>query len=186
MEEPRLMRASRTAIQRRLLLAAFSAAACAVSVPCLALEQVHGFRPPDREALQVWADILRRDQDLARDARRHHFRPLRDLAVLRVDLNADGRSEMVLYANLMPFCGSAGCIIRILTRRGGNWAVACETSVEDGRGLVVDNAQTAGWRNFRATYRVTWTEDPARPARVACIEGETVERAEQGRSRTVP
>lgn len=153
------------------------------SAPCAAREQVYGFQPADREALQVWADILRRDQGLARDARRHRFRPHRDLAVLRVDMDADGRTEMVLYANLMPFCGSAGCMTRILTRRGNDWTIACETYVEDGNGLIIDDARTAGWRNFRGTYRVSWVANVAKPVGVACIEGETVDRAEQGRAR---
>ena len=157
------------------------AAALIFAEPLAATERIYGFRPADREALHAWAQILRRDPALARDARRHGFRPSRDLAVLRVDLNADGRTEMVLYANLMPFCGSAGCMTRILTRRAGDWALVCETYVDDGLGFIIDDSRTAGWSNFRGTYRVNWVEDPARPAGVGCVEGETIDRAAQGR-----
>ncbi|WP_131549698.1 hypothetical protein [Roseococcus sp. SYP-B2431] len=167
----------------RLFLAGV-AVAFALTPPAAAREQLYTFRPADREALHAWAGLLRRHPDLARDARRHGFKPARDVAVLRVDLDGDGRNELVLYANLMPYCGSAGCMTRILGRRRAEWITACETYVEDGRGLVLDSSRTAGWRNFRGTYRVTWVADPARAAGVGCVEGETVDRVEQGRVRT--
>jgi hypothetical protein len=81
----------------------------------------------------------------------------------------------------MPFCGSAGCMVRILTQESGRWVLACETYAEDGVGLVVDSARSGGWQKLRGTYRVTWRGNASRPAGVTCREGETVERSEQGR-----
>jgi hypothetical protein len=146
-----------------------------------AAERLHLFSKPDREALRAWDGLLQSDPALAADARRHRFRPGRDLTVLRVDLSGDGRPELALYANLMPFCGSAGCMVRILTQGSGGWVLACETYAEVGVGLVIDSTRSEGWRNLRGTYRVTWHRDPSRPAGVTCSEGETVERSEQGR-----
>lgn len=78
-------------------------------------------------------------------------------------------------------CGSTGYVMRILAQRRGRWVIACETYADDGVGPVLDDAQSAGWRNLRGTYRLTWRADAARPAGVACVEGEAVPRPEQGR-----
>ncbi len=146
-----------------------------------AAEERHRFRPADAEAIRAWEGLLRGDDGLRRDARRHRFVPRRDLTALRVELDGDRPPELVLYADLLPYCGSAGCVARILTRRAGRWVTACETHVEGDAGLIVDTARSAGWRALRGTWRIAWRADPARPAGVACTEGEAVPRSEQDR-----
>ncbi|WP_421989953.1 hypothetical protein [Roseococcus sp.] len=153
----------------------------AIASGALAAEQRHRFRPADGAALRAWDDLLQRDTHIRQDARRHRFRARRDLSALRVDLGGDHQPELILYADLISYCGSAGCVARILTRREGRWVLACETHLEGGNGLIVDTVRTAGWRNLRGTYRMTWREDAISPAGVACMEGETVPRSQQAR-----
>ncbi|WP_338665978.1 hypothetical protein VQH23_12525 [Pararoseomonas sp. SCSIO 73927] len=146
-----------------------------------ATEQLHQFRPADAEALRAWDGLLQQDSSLRQDARRHRFRPRLDLSMLRVDLDGDRQPELVLYADLLPYCGSAGCVARILTRREGRWVLACETHVEGDNGFIVDSARSSSWRNLRGTYRMTWRANGNSPAGVACVEGETVPRSEQAK-----
>jgi hypothetical protein len=146
-----------------------------------AAEDRHRFRRADAEALRAWAVLVKQDDILRQNARRHRFMPQRDLTALQIDLDGDRQPELVLYADLLPYCGSAGCVSYILTRRNGNWVSACETHVEGDAGFIVDTIRTAGWRNLRGTWRITWRQDLTRPAGIACVEGETVPRSEQDR-----
>lgn len=146
-----------------------------------AADRIYHFKASDAAARAAWDGLLKQDADLAKDARRKRFDARRDLRALRVDLDGDGRAELLLYADLMTYCGSAGCMVRILTQRAGRWAVTCETYIDDGIGLVVEEARPAGWSNLRGTYRVTWRENRSAAAGVSCLEGETIPRAQQGR-----
>lgn len=166
-----------------LVLAAALAALGPLAPPLRAAETLHRFAPADPAALRAWGALLRQDAALARDARRQGFRPARDLAMLRTDLNDDGRPELLLLANLRAYCGSAGCLLRILSpdRRGSGWLTVCETALDDGVPLVVEDRGRAGWRTLRGTYRVSWRADARRPLGIACVEGAAIDRAAQGR-----
>ncbi|WP_159999554.1 hypothetical protein [Roseomonas sp. 18066] len=164
-----------------LLAPALLVAALLPAAPLRAEARLLAFVPADRAARQAWDGLLRQDAALARDARRQRFVPARDLAMLRADLNGDGRPELFLYANLLAYCGSAGCMVRILSPRAGGWALVCETYAEDGVPMVAGAPGATGWRGLRGTYDVTWRADPRRPLGIACVEGETIPRAEQGR-----
>ena len=89
-------------------------------------------------------DALRADaSDGARDAR---------YAVAFVDLDGDRRDEALVYVMGSHICGSGGCHLFILARRGSGWRVVTDTSVTH-RPIRILSTRTRGWRDIGVFVR---------------------------------
>jgi len=63
------------------------------------------------------------------------------------DLNGDGRSEIIIYAEGPQDCGSGGCDLYVLTSRTGRYALIADVSVSWAPIRILDT-KTNGWRDI--------------------------------------
>ena len=64
-----------------------------------------------------------------------------------VDLNGDGRPEIVLYLAGPTVCGTGGCTLLVFTPRGSGWRLVGSTSVTR-TPIRASPARSAGWRHL--------------------------------------
>ncbi|WP_260926613.1 hypothetical protein [Novosphingobium sp. 9] len=64
-----------------------------------------------------------------------------------VDLNGDGKDEVLLYAGGSMLCGSGGCDLIVLTPDGDSWRMVGDLSVVQMPVGVLDS-KTNGWRDL--------------------------------------
>jgi hypothetical protein len=114
----------------------------------------------DASGLAAWRLVAEEMPDLAAEAKKIRFNPARDLRQASFDLDGDGRSEVFVSATIDSFCGSAGCMTFVLTRRAdGKWKVVCQTYAHygvSGGDIRIGLADVSGWKAFSATSQVTW------------------------------
>lgn len=63
------------------------------------------------------------------------------------DLNGDGRSEIIVYAEGPQDCGSGGCDLYVLTTRAGQYALVADVSVSWAP-IRILHTKTNGWRDI--------------------------------------
>lgn len=67
----------------------------------------------------------------------------------KVDLNGDNQPEIVGYINHHFWCGSAGCSVFILEKKGKDYQfIGGSTSPIDGRLIIVTELKSFGWKNL--------------------------------------
>jgi hypothetical protein len=64
-----------------------------------------------------------------------------------VDLNSDGRQEVLVYMIGPRLCGSGGCPLLILAAEGSSYRVVTRTSITQTPIRVLDES-SSGWRNL--------------------------------------
>ena len=64
-----------------------------------------------------------------------------------VDLNSDGKQEVLVYVVGQNWCGSGGCPLIILTPEGSSYRVVTKTTVTQTPIRVLDGS-SSGWRNL--------------------------------------
>ncbi|GGG33944.1 hypothetical protein GCM10010964_22340 [Caldovatus sediminis] len=119
------------------------------------------WRTPDATGEAAWRALQAENPDLAADARAARFRPARGLRQIAVDLDGDGRAEVLLRLDLPGWCGTAGCAVFVLTRGAdGAWREVCMTNAYAEDGIRLHPRDASGWRGFDATARVTFERAP--------------------------
>jgi hypothetical protein len=63
------------------------------------------------------------------------------------DLNDDGTPEAVVYLTDREWCGSGGCTMLILTKKGGSWSVVTEIAITQ-LPIRVLSKKTNGWHSI--------------------------------------
>ncbi|MCH8615764.1 hypothetical protein LZ016_06575 [Sphingomonas sp. SM33] len=66
------------------------------------------------------------------------------------DLNGDGRSEALLYVTDKDYCGSGGCTLLVLSKKGGRYRVVLRSTVTQ-LPIRVLSTSTRGWRDIGVT-----------------------------------
>jgi hypothetical protein len=137
-------------------LRSLSALLCLLAAPALAAgEPALRWRAPDAAGDSAWRALLAANPDLAAEVRAARFAPAQGLRQISVDLNGDGRPEVLLHMSLRGWCGSAGCSVFVMTRApDGTWREVCTTNAERDHPIRLHAAGDAGWRGFDATARV--------------------------------
>lgn len=140
----------RTALAALVLLAA---------VPAWAETRVASlrWRGADGAGEAAWRALQAAMPDLAADARAARFRPAHGMRQITVDLDGDGRPEMLLYLDIAGWCGSAGCTTHVLTRGAGSaWRPVCMTSARPEDGIRLRPRDGSGWHGIDSTARITF------------------------------
>ena len=85
-----------------------------------------------------------------------------DRGIARIDLNGDGREDILAYFNHVVFCGSRGCRLTVLvaTERGDWDEVMPYTVVPDN--VHIENRVTNGLRDIRFGTSSRWAFDGKR------------------------
>lgn len=94
-----------------------------------------------------------------------------DIRWHRVDLNRDGRPEIIFVLEHPTFCGMAVCSLVVMGRVGpqDQWLVLCESEAGAGNAaLTVLSAITNGWHWFRSEITTAWRASRVAPAGVEC------------------
>jgi hypothetical protein len=65
----------------------------------------------------------------------------------RVDLNADGKDEVLVYTLGSVFCGTGGCSLLLFTPAPGGYALVNDFPITQNP-VVVSDHQTAGWSDL--------------------------------------
>lgn len=68
------------------------------------------------------------------------------------DLNADGRSEAVVYVTDRTFCGSGGCLLLVLSAHGTTYRVVMRATVTK-LPITILPTRTHGWRDLGVTVQ---------------------------------
>jgi hypothetical protein len=68
-------------------------------------------------------------------------------AATRVDLNGDGRAEVVATLTGRSICGSGGCLAVVLTPAGKGWRTAMRATVSR-QPIALLPTRTRGWRDI--------------------------------------
>jgi hypothetical protein len=114
----------------------------------------------DASGIAAWRGVAEEMPDLAAEAKKIRFNSARYLRQASFDLDGDGRSEVFVSATIDSFCGSAGCMTFVLTRRADDkWKVVCQTYAHygvSGGDIRIGLADGSGWKAFSATSQVTW------------------------------
>jgi hypothetical protein len=119
----------------------FLALALALAAPLSAQTAVPAETRADaRVAAALWAEITRNGPPEGLEGESRYF-------YNRVDLNGDGRPEVVAHVVSPYVCGSGGCATYVLRETGGRYVVA--SSMTLGRTpVVVSPRRTNGWRDL--------------------------------------
>lgn len=80
----------------------------------------------------------------------------------RVDLDGDGRAEVLAYVHGTASCGSAGCLLLVFRRAGGGYELVSRIGGAENP-VVVGERRTNGWRDLMAPVR--WGEVGGRTVR---------------------
>lgn len=97
-------------------------------------KKVEYLKTPDarlEKALRKWSE--------GDTAFRYHYN--------KVDLNADGKTDAVVFVSGEQFCGSGGCRILILKNNGRNYQLTTEMSVSRPP-IWVARTKTKGWNDL--------------------------------------
>ncbi len=144
----------------------------ASSSPLVAQSQVLQWAKADATGRAAWRVVVEEMPELAADAKKFRFDVARNLRQAIFDLDGDGHPEILLSGTIDTFCGSAGCMMFVLTRGSrAKWKIVCETYAHFGSkhgDIRIETAGESGWRNFSATSRVTWRK--AEDGAVSCEE----------------
>lgn len=80
----------------------------------------------------------------------------------RVDLDGDGRAEVLAYVHGTSSCGSAGCLLLVFRRTGGGYQLVSRIEGAENP-VIVGEGRTGGWRDLIAPVR--WGEVEGRTVR---------------------
>jgi hypothetical protein len=80
----------------------------------------------------------------------------------RVDLDGDGRPEVLAYVHGTSSCGSAGCLLLVYQRAGGGYELVSRINGAENP-VFVSEWRTNGWRDLIAPVR--WGEVEGRTVR---------------------
>lgn len=80
----------------------------------------------------------------------------------RVDLDGDGRAEVLAYVLGTASCGSAGCLLLVFRRVGGGYELVSRIDGAENP-VIVGEGKTNGWRDLVAHAR--WGEVGGRTVR---------------------
>ena len=80
----------------------------------------------------------------------------------RVDLDGDGRAEVLAYVHGVSSCGSAGCVLLVYRRAAGRYELVSRIDGTENP-VVVSERRTNGWRELIAPVR--WGEVGGRTVR---------------------
>lgn len=68
------------------------------------------------------------------------------------DLNSDGRKESFVYVTDPGNCGSGGCVLVVLTPRGGSYRVVMRTTITRPP-ITILSTSAHGWRDVGVTVQ---------------------------------
>ena len=111
-------------------------------------------RDPKLEAAIIGALYDGDEASAKRDKVRYYYN--------RVDLNADGQPEVLVYLFATAWCGSAGCAALVFQHDHGKYALVTHISGVE-LPVIVSRARTNGWQDLIAHVR--WGEVGGRTLR---------------------
>jgi hypothetical protein len=116
------------------VLSRFALTMCILS--CTALSAF----PAPQERLSLWEQVVLRFLDLYRGETVRYFDAT-------VDLNDDGKEEVVVYIVGEKWCDSGGCPMLVLTPDGSSYRLVTKTTITNTPIRVLDTS-SFGWRDL--------------------------------------
>ena len=81
---------------------------------------------------------------------------IQQIQIAMVDLNSDGRDEMISHLDNSIYCGATGCIYQILTKKDGQWQSVLNLIAHD---LALLPSSTNGMRVLFTNGEISWAWD---------------------------